>query len=132
MSTTLDERSGTVYDPLSYFDGGREGVQRRFGEILRERITRIPYGQVITLSKEEGINPRDIGRLVEGDYSVVSGDMIENLGIALGITNLRDGFGNPNISPDERSRLAKILALRQDSMNDLTLMTHALERLDTK
>jgi len=128
------------FDPFQYFEGGREGVRKRFGEIFIKELETLSHEEIMHLCEAAPLNPQKLHRLARGDYEVVDSQMIEHLSTSFKY-DTRNGFGRPNIPPEEKSKLVGManrkgfyMMPEDASTNDrleLYLIVEALRRLDS-
>ena len=91
---------------LRYFEGGRFGVQKRFGEAIRRGFKKYyAYNAFLTLV-EQGIDTNVVGRIINQDYKEVRKPIVELYIGSLGL-DISELFGKPVLSKEDRRRVAR-------------------------
>ena len=131
MATATTSETSSEFDPFQYFEGGKQGIQKRYGEMFLKEFDKISLRDYMNLCDAVKINPQETyRRLVQKDYSFITGTLIENFSTPFRI-NSYAGFGKPNINPDERRKLVGILGTTDEAHGNLVLMVKALQQLDS-
>ena len=89
---------------LDYYDGGREGVQKRFGEVITDRLKKISIIEAHALAKHVEIDFGSFREIITGNYDGVNYRLIEGLAGPLDFT-MDEGLGEASYDSHEREKL---------------------------
>lgn len=93
--TTVEERvdASDNYDVFRHFEGGKEGVRRRFGELIQKGLKIAPYSDVIKLCEVTGIETNVLQEIIHDNYRVINGGVVEAFANALIFTESKFSYG---------------------------------------
>ncbi|MBR9704776.1 hypothetical protein GOV12_05165 [Candidatus Pacearchaeota archaeon] len=89
---------------LNYFIGGKDGVQNRFGEAIRKRLSSDEDSVLGFVSISGGEDREILDAISNGDYSGVTGPLVEKVADPLGIF-IADCLGEIKLKHEQRYRL---------------------------
>ena len=112
---------------LKYFGGGREGVQRRFGEAIREGLKKLSAYDLFLRINKESIDARIIADIAGQNYGEVTKDIVELYQDSLSL-DIHRLFGNLFLTGEERRKLAR-KALEDSLPEESPIDDSALNRL---
>lgn len=72
-------------DHFKYFQGGRQGIQKRLGELFREKLAEGGSELVGVISEETGVTLEILKRISDGDYSGIKSQVALDLSLALNV-----------------------------------------------
>ena len=122
---------------LDFYEGGRDGVVGRFGELITDRLKEISYIESLGLAKHLDIVEEVFKDIVCGNYEEINSKLIQDLQARLDF-DVMDGLGKPKYSSDEKKdlirRMEKSLGyeskgLETDEEINLFLLTNAIREL---
>ncbi len=93
-TATVEERVGQTddFDPFKYFEGGREGVRKRFGDLIRNGLEKYSFKDVMSLCEEIKFDPENLYKIMKGNYEPLNAKLVEELACACGF-DYNQGLG---------------------------------------
>lgn len=90
------------FDVFRYFEGGREGVQKRFGEGILKGLEKMSAVEAYQMEEYEEFEPGVLRKIANGNYGRINSQLIQALAPALDFT-FDEGFGEiVNLSPEDK------------------------------
>ena len=109
MTTAIEE--GRInredFDVYRYFEGGREGVQTRIGEAVRQKLPRLSDSYLDELCKCHKIK-NIVEEIKGGNYTHVCRHIFTYFSLPLEIS-VSEVVGNPQYDPEQKSRLVEFM-----------------------
>ena len=113
VAITRTNQDDWVY---GYVEGGRVGLQKRFGELIQEKIKNISDTDLRLLCEYQGVNYDNLRSIRNGDFSSVDYKIVGALADSLDYT-IDEGLGEIRISPENESKLLQMI--REDGFVSL-------------
>ena len=92
-TATVEEKvQEDSYDVFKHFEGGREGVRQRFGDLIKRGLAEHSFKDIMYLCNEAKINPQSLYEIMRGNYESLDSKLIEELACPCSF-NYNDGLG---------------------------------------
>ena len=106
MTTEIEPLLDQDFDPFKYFEGGKEGIQERYGNGIREGYKDCSNGEIEEICRLRDIDSNQLREILKGNYNQINSEAVQRLSPIL--FDVSKGFGRPSISPEEESRLIQM------------------------
>ena len=101
VTATVEERvQEDNYDVFRHFEGGREGVRSRFGDLIRKGLEKSSFKDVMCLCREIEFDPSNLYEIMKGNYEPLNAKLVENLACACGF-DYNQGLGEFLINDED-------------------------------
>lgn len=100
-TATVEERvQEDRYDVFRHFEGGREGVRKRFGDLIQKGLEGYSFKDVMGLCEEIKFDPKNLYEIIKGNYESLNPRLVEDLAYACSFT-YDQALGEFLISPGD-------------------------------
>lgn len=115
-------------DPFQYLEGGREGVRKRFGEQLRQRLQDLPETTISEFCQLSGYSVSEFDNFRAGNFSNIDAQGLRILSVSFGIRP--EEFIGFCASAEDKSKLVAAISEQERQIIVVAYQTEREEPYD--